>query len=209
MLFAVTFKLAIASSSREDRKSVGTGCIVLALRRSVSICLNYTCAIEPYLWFELCSTVLFTLVPTRNVSSRMRKSKACACTTLSGRQCTLSRKFPGQPVVCPNRCRVCFEFRCKTHCKCGRDGTALGRNAPRTLATVRRNLLQQTSLPPAAPSTEEEPPRKLTPAGPPSPTDWCLLSNAEWWAELLRLVRSAREVELTTLTCDEVHEAFC
>ena len=43
----------------------------------------------------------------------------------------MSRSTKGAPMQTRGRCGKCGEPRCRTHCKCGRRGTAQGRSAPR------------------------------------------------------------------------------
>ena len=50
----------------------------------------------------------------------------------SGILCSLGKN--GEPSIRSKACDKCGELRCKTHCKCGRQGTATGRNAPRLSA---------------------------------------------------------------------------
>ena len=49
----------------------------------------------------------------------------------SGRTCKASRSQPGQKVCIKGPCLKCRERRCKSHCRCGRQGTAIGRSAAR------------------------------------------------------------------------------
>jgi hypothetical protein len=45
--------------------------------------------------------------------------------------CTLARNGSGNPSYRSSACSKCDEWRCKTHCRCGRQGTAKGRHAAR------------------------------------------------------------------------------
>ena len=53
------------------------------------------------------------------------------CKTLNGNACTLARKR-GLPMVVQKKRSKCEEYRCATHCKCGRNGQRDGRLADRT-----------------------------------------------------------------------------
>ena len=124
-------------------------------------------------------------------------SKASPCKQLSGRPCTCSRKYPGYAVLVGNACKKCGEYRCKTHCACGRSKTALGRNAPRTLTAEVRRLLSTRTQQQAQP----EPTESLVPRGAPSPQTWSFSDSANWWQELFTHTSYATEVELSSLMC--------
>ena len=76
--------------------------------------------------------------------------------------CRRSRDGQGNPVCISRPCSKCKEWRCKTHCKCGRQGTACGRHAPRrtrameqapTLAPVLSAVLPVPRMPKLAVET--------------------------------------------------------
>jgi hypothetical protein len=62
------------------------------------------------------------------------KSKGRICNPVDG-VCDLSRDGAGDPIKKNAACATCGEWRCKTHCGCGRNGSATGRSAARPGAT--------------------------------------------------------------------------
>ena len=65
----------------------------------------------------------------RSLGSRM---KAKQCTLIHSHvKCTLARNGSGSPIQLTKKCSKCHEWRCRTHCRCGRTGAAKGRSAPR------------------------------------------------------------------------------
>ena len=49
----------------------------------------------------------------------------------TGAACRLSRAHPGQAISIRGTCIRCVERRCRSHCRCGRQGTAVGLQAGR------------------------------------------------------------------------------
>ena len=91
-------------------------------------------------------------------------------------------------------CSRCGEQRCRTHCKCGREGAVTGRHAgrgrarsegaaPRVIAAV-----QQPSVP--------------RPVGAPSQLAVHVLSTADWYRQMLEGMHMAREVIVASYMFD-------
>ena len=121
-----------------------------------------------------------------------------ACKTLSNKLCTLSRKHPGHPIQVGVRCRFCSEYRCKTHCKCGRNKTAVGRNGPRNLTAENKKLLEEAALASAKDKQQTLETESLAPRGAPSPTSCATLACEEWWQSVYKHVKTATELELSS-----------
>ncbi len=95
------------------------------------------------------------------------------------------------------KCPRCRERRCRTHCRCGRDGSAQGRRAPRPQAK-----------PKAMPKAQAAPPAAVAaPVGRPAALAVEVLGTRAWWDRLLREIRDAAEVALASYIVD--HEALC
>lgn len=70
--------------------------------------------------------------PNEASECSIMRSKGRECVLLhSNVKCDLARDGSGNPIVLSKKCDKCGEWRCKTHCRCGRTGTAKGRNAAR------------------------------------------------------------------------------
>ena len=59
------------------------------------------------------------------------KGKQCKPVDAATAPCKRSRDGQHKPIVLNKACPRCNEWRCKAHCKCGRNGEAKGRHAPR------------------------------------------------------------------------------
>ena len=112
----------------------------------------------------------------------------------SSRPCTLSRARRGQAISIRGPCQQCGERRCRTHCKCGRDGSATGWAAGRP-ATA----LPQPRAPSAAAPVEVE---VVAPRGRPAALALEVLTATAWWAALLGAVSGADEVLVATFLFD-------
>ena len=130
-------------------------------------------------------------------------SKSVDCKPLRG-VCTNNRKYKGQPSTRSSACGICGEYRCRQHCRCGRENKQFeGRQQPRNEAAVLQRRLgatpqQQTTQPSSSPEAVPS----FSPAGAPSPQTWVELTSSEWWTQLLSRVQVAHEVELSALMCN-------
>lgn len=127
----------------------------------------------------------------------MGKSKGRPCKQLGGRLCRLHTKRPGEPMLLSRACPRCQEWRCRSHCLCGRTGQAAGRSAPRPGRV--------TVAAPARPQAISE--RRRRPVGAPSAAGAELLSKPDWWSRCLADVAHASEVEIASYMFDE--KEFC
>ena len=140
----------------------------------------------------------FVLTRSFCVMGKSSGSNSSSCKPFSGK-CTLSRKRAGFPVVCSRKCKKCGEYRCRSHCLCARQGTAVGRCAPRCLpALTERKLSKTSSLPATFPTTTHSAAESLKPRGAPSTTTCKELSCEEWFQDLYSCLDAATEVELST-----------
>ena len=125
-------------------------------------------------------------------------SNSSSCKPLSGK-CTLSLKRPGCAVVCSRKCTKCGEYRCRKHCRCGRQGTAVGRCAPRSLpAQTQRKLAKVSSSPETFKSSTLPVTESLKPRGAPSATTCKALPCQGWFEDLYSCLDTATEIELST-----------
>ena len=137
-------------------------------------------------------------------------SKGKQCRTLGGRLCTLHTKRPGEPIVLSQRCPYCAEWRCRTHCKCGREGTATGRSAPR----ARRPVQQPRAVAKAAPKAHPQPqpqPQPLAPVvGRPAAMGVDVISDGSWLSKAIDEIRDSADVMLMSYVYDspDLQNAF-
>lgn len=145
---------------------------------------------------SFCKRLLFF-----SVMGKTSGSNSSFCKPLEGK-CKLSRTRAGLPVVCSKKCLKCGEYRCRSHCRCAREGTAVGRCAPRSLAAQTQRTLEkavtssQASVTSTPPLTES-----LKPRGAPSATTWKKLPCEDWFQDLFSCLDSATAVELSTCMC--------
>ena len=112
----------------------------------------------------------------------------------TGARCQLSRVRPKQAISIRGPCSKCGERRCKTHCRCGRQGTATGRSAPRPtrIQTVIRAAPVRRPADFAA-----------RPVGAPAALGFQVLSVSLWWSSLLQEVQHATsEVQVASYIFD-------
>ena len=113
----------------------------------------------------------------------------------SGRPCKASRSKPGQKVCINGSCSVCKEPRCKSHCLCGRQGTAVGRAAARPGHGVRAVDVVSAAVPtPCIPTA----PVSVLPA-----VSVEVLEGDSWFTRLATDLRQAATVVLGSYTYDE------
>ena len=116
------------------------------------------------------------------------------CIQPNGRRCTQHSKQPGKPKTISKACQVRGELRCKAHCRCGRNGTAIGRNAPRIFGAATRKV----------DSAERAPTRAVTEASVKPPVGWPRVRSTErlpmdaWWRAIVAACAATKEVEIAT-----------
>ena len=109
----------------------------------------------------------------------------------TNQKCRLSRDGSGNPMQV-KKCGVCKEIRCRTHCRCGRNHTAVGRRAPRPRATPVQALPQLAVCQSAS----------CAPVGRPATTEVKVLVNQEWMQSALEEIRQASGVDLAMCVFD-------
>ena len=129
--------------------------------------------------------------------------KTCEGIVNRGGQCTLSHDEGAIQIRGP--CKKCGEKRCKTHCRCGRRGEAVGRNAPR----VPKNRM--TQIPPTKRSKHED--TRASPVVPaavghPSNLAVEVFSDASWFDALVAEMRYASTVWIATYVFDDPQVAM-
>ena len=110
-------------------------------------------------------------------------AQCCKGDLHTGARCRLSRVRPGEAISIRGPCRKCNERRCKTHCRCGRQGTAVGRSAARPTRVVQRVLRAAPAPRPAHFAAR--------PVGAPAALGFQVLSVSLWWSSLLQEVQNA------------------
>ena len=111
--------------------------------------------------------------------------------------CTLSRKHPGTAISLRGPCSCCGERRCKSHCKCARNWTAVGRAGPRPAPkAVAAPLPKAKAKPKAAPKAAVVPPPVVVagPVGPMPRLSMERLRPLEWYRAMVAAVGNAGQV---------------
>ena len=114
------------------------------------------------------------------------------CLGYRGAACTLSRKNPGGEISMRYPCSICHQQRCRSHCRCARDGSASGKAAGRPAPAAHAKA--QPKAQPKAVATSPRPPQvvAVAPVGRASALHVEVLGTAAWWASLLQAVGGAR-----------------
>jgi hypothetical protein len=137
--------------------------------------------------------------------SMTSKGASCLGELPSKARCTLGKG--GNPIFIPGRCKRCTEKRCRTHCKCGRKGTAKGRSAgrPKPTAKAKARAGPRNPDPPAVARSAPAP----SPRPPMMPTVAVYPRNM-WQPKALEQVRFAEEVLYATYLYDDpyFHNVF-
>ena len=104
--------------------------------------------------------------------------------------CDLAPRNPGQPVSIRGPCAFCGERRCRTHCRCGRRGTATGQNRarpnPLAKAVAKAKAKAKAKAGPVPP-----PAHVPGPVGHPPSLAVDVLPPAEWYSQMLTCVMTA------------------
>ena len=118
-----------------------------------------------------------------------------------GGKCKLSRVKPGARMNIRGPCGRCGERRCRTHCRCGRNGTAQGRSAARPLKRAALEAVDDVAVSGATAASA------LAPIGRPSPLAVDVLKVEEWWDRVLEELSGATHVLVATYVID--HGRLC
>ena len=120
------------------------------------------------------------------------------CVQPNGQKCTLHTKRRGAPKIVSKPCPRCREWRCAKHCRCGRNGTNVGRHAPRIFgaavgvagASSRRARVVVDTV-------------ARAPVGKPAAESTKRVGLVEWWNSVIVAVQEAKEVEMGTYMFDD------
>ena len=112
----------------------------------------------------------------------------------SALKCKLSRSSLGSPIQIVRRCNKCGEHRCRSHCKCGRSKTAIGRTAARPAKTTSKKAIGERSAVRASISSPPPPHKRLSVV---------TFRDGAWWAPCLADVARASRVEVATYLFDD------
>lgn len=133
--------------------------------------------------------------------------------------CTLARKGDGSPSYRSKPCWKCKEWRCITHCKCGREGTARGRHAAR-LSPVQvavpkaKAVAKAQAAPKAQPKAAPHPKAKAAPQPvlqpavvQPAVPEPVVHADDAWFNSFLSKLPTTQEVHASAMMTDD--PAFC
>ena len=124
---------------------------------------------------------------------------ACRCSGVLRTEtpCKLSRAHSGKPIQIRGPCKKCKERRCRTHCRCGRKGLALGRESGRPVV---RQVPRKAPAPPEHVAVTSV----AAPVGRPANLGCEVLGGSAWWRALVEETRYASEVVVASYMLDHV-----
>lgn len=125
--------------------------------------------------------------------------KGRACRTIRDRRCTLALDGLGGPITLSRCCQTCDEWRCRRHCKCGREGSHQPRRNPRS---AKRKVLKksqkkntQKRVAPVLPVAARRPET--------APLSLQVYRDESWLADMIAETRQARTWHCASLVFDE------
>ena len=123
---------------------------------------------------------------------------------IHGSRCRRSRKHRGARCSIRGPCEFCGELRCRSHCLCGRAGTATGQNAarPGTGAPPQAKAKAKAKARVAPAVALAAPPAPHAPVGRAGALSLEVLDTIEWYGAILQQVEYASEVVLATYMFD-------
>ena len=131
------------------------------------------------------------------------------CVQLNGRPCRLHTKKAGKPKSMSKACDRCHEWRCKQHCRCGRNGWATGRHAARVFGAALPGAVVPVAAAAAAaaapvPPPPPPPPFCPGPVGKPMKTDVDVYyDDNSWWDLVVGEIKYASNVVLGSYLYDD------
>ena len=116
-------------------------------------------------------------------------------------KCRLARDGSKNAICLNKACKRCREWRCRSHCRCGREGTATGRAAARpcAAAAVQRAGAKAAPRPPQL-AVEA---LATNPVGRPATTSADVFADNSWRQGALEEVAKASKVLLASLSYDD------
>ena len=133
-------------------------------------------------------------------------AKGRQCKQIDGCACTKARNGSGEPCVVNRACDKCREWRCKSHCRCGRLKLLKGRNQARpgsrreaeSTATEARAAVRAAAAPDAVPLVQI-----ARPSGRPSPLSFDVFTDSSWMDAFLGELKKASSVQLASFIFDD------
>ena len=99
-------------------------------------------------------------------------------------------------------CTHCGQQRCRTHCRCARDGTASGLAMGRPSAAALAKATAKAQPKQAAAPRPAPAPLAVAPVGRASPLQVEVMDPEAWWTSLLQTVRGSTSIIVATYTYD-------
>ena len=125
------------------------------------------------------------------------KARRCKGDLDTGEDCDLKKDGSGEACTLNSACDKRREWRCKAHCRCGRQGTATGRSAARS-----RSRPQAKAKAQARPAQPQEV-VALRPRGRPASLATEVFDDGSWRAKLLEDISVASSVLVASYTYDD------
>lgn len=125
--------------------------------------------------------------------------RRCEGDLRTGADCELKKDGSGEKCTLNSACDKCREWRCKTHCRCGRQGTATGRSAARSRSRPQAKAKAKPQARPAQPQEVVA----LRPRGRPASLATDVFDDGSWRARLLEDISGASSVLVASYTYDD------
>jgi hypothetical protein len=117
-----------------------------------------------------------------------------------GAPCALSRANPGGPIQIRGRCSRCNERRCRSHCRCARNGWVTGwqagrpgpKAAPKAIAKAKAKAFAAPPPPPPPPPVIA--PIAVPPVGRPAALAMEVLPKGPWMQRMLVDIDCAQDI---------------
>ena len=133
------------------------------------------------------------------------KGRRCPGVIKGTVKCTLARNGSGDPIVVTGACRGCGEWRCRTHCGCGKQGHAQGRQAARPGAPAGAKVQPKTTAHAKICTRPGHPAVPCTPpiVGRPSALSVETYTDDSWMAKLASEIQTAGVVHVSSMIVDD------
>ena len=138
-----------------------------------------------------------------------KRSHSRSCVLLDGRKCQRSQDGKQKPIGLNAPCPKCGEWRCRAHCKCGREGTAKGRYAPRdgkgpVMKKASKRKVKRSKKKKAKVNARPRGEVQVTlPVGRPALVDFVVISDNSWRPPAFAEIMESSVVLLASLVYDD------
>ena len=131
------------------------------------------------------------------------KGRRCKGDLHTGARCKRKKDGSGEAATLNSACSRCREWRCRAHCRCGRQGSATGRHAPRPGLQPRAKAKARPAPAPASAPASANEVAVPRPVGRPAALSTEVFMDNSWRARLLADLDTASSVLLASYLYDD------